>query len=144
MQSLLFTAQTMRTKIKFHFHELPADVHLQLRDSLLSHIDRFSNGPHSTVLTQLVVALVDLMAYVVAWTDPLGDLLGFFGHRTDRLKTLLEILEVFPQETESRALRISDERLSALDDQLRSHGAEIMALLQTCLTTPEYQEKTHQ
>eukprot|EP01134_Creolimax_fragrantissima_P002392 CFRG2392T1 len=142
-QASLFAAQSMRQKIKFSFFELPEEFHMSLRDSLLSHIDRFSGSTQTAVLTQLIVALVDLMAYVVAWTDPLRDLLGYFGHRTDKLKTLLEILEVFPQETESRALRISDKRLYALDDQLRSHGNEILTLLQTCLSTPEYQERTN-
>lgn len=41
--------------------------------------ERFARGP-SAVTTQLVVAMADLIAYVVQWEDPIGDLLNTFGY----------------------------------------------------------------
>ena len=39
VESCYFAAQTMKMKIQYAFYELPADTHVSLRDSLLTHIE---------------------------------------------------------------------------------------------------------
>ena len=38
VESCYIAAQTMRSKIQTRFHEVPADAHVSLRDSLVNHL----------------------------------------------------------------------------------------------------------
>ena len=38
VETCYFAAQTMRSKIQYSFHELPAEAHVSLRNSLLDHL----------------------------------------------------------------------------------------------------------
>lgn len=53
VESCYFAAQTMRTKIQLSFHELPAEAHTSLRDSLLEHIARVNENTNNVIVTQV-------------------------------------------------------------------------------------------
>ncbi|XP_006826075.1 transportin-3-like [Saccoglossus kowalevskii] len=67
VESSYFAAHTMRTKIQYSFHELPANSHTSLRDSLLSHIETLPQDTSQVILTQLCLALADLALQMVVW-----------------------------------------------------------------------------
>ena len=42
----------MRTKVQFDFYELPAESYINLRDSMIGHIDRYRASASSLVEKQ--------------------------------------------------------------------------------------------
>ena len=44
-EALYFSANTIRSKIKHSFLELPQDSHEPLKQSLIEHLQRFNAGP---------------------------------------------------------------------------------------------------
>lgn len=55
LESCYFAAQTMRTKIQLSFHELPAEAHNSLRDSLMEHIGQVNDATNTVIVTQVRV-----------------------------------------------------------------------------------------
>lgn len=53
LESCYFAAQTMRTKIQMSFHELPAESHNSLRDSLMEHISQVNDATNTVIVTQV-------------------------------------------------------------------------------------------
>lgn len=66
----------MRTKIHQSFHELPAEAHVSLRDSLLEHISQINEGTNTVIVTQLSLALADLALQMPSWQRPTIDLIN--------------------------------------------------------------------
>lgn len=93
----------MRTKIHQSFHELPTDAHLSLRDSLLDHISQITEGTNTVIVTQLSLALADLILQMPSWQRAAFDLINRFSQT--HLWPLLEVLTVLPEELESRSVR---------------------------------------
>lgn len=93
----------MRTKIHQSFHELPADVHESLRNSLLEHLSQVNEGTSSVIVTQLCVALADLALQMPSWSKPVLDLITKFSNTN--IFPLLEVLTVLPEELDSRSVR---------------------------------------
>lgn len=60
VESCYFAAQTMKMKIQTSFYELPADTHIALRDSLLSHIENLKD------LSPIIITQVPPQAH---WTQ---------------------------------------------------------------------------
>ncbi|CAH1174165.1 unnamed protein product [Phaedon cochleariae] len=115
IESCYFAAQTMRTKIHQSFHELPQEVHNSLRDSLLDHINQINDATSTVIVTQLCVALADLALQMPSWQNPMLDLINRFSQ--NNIWPLLEILTVFPEELESRSVRLGENRrLEVLED----------------------------
>ncbi|MGH0114663.1 UNVERIFIED_CONTAM: hypothetical protein FKN15_031805 [Acipenser sinensis] len=66
VESCYFAAQTMKMKIQTSFYELPAETHISLRDSLLSHIQNLKDlSP--VIVTQLALAIADLALQMASW-----------------------------------------------------------------------------
>lgn len=103
LESCYFAAQTMRTKIHQSFHELPVEVHVSLRDSLLDHISQINEATNSVIVTQLSLALADLILQMPSWKRATLDLIARFSQ--SNLWPLLEVLIVLPEELESRSVR---------------------------------------
>lgn len=103
IESCYFAAQTMRTKIHQCFHELPTDVHVSLRNSLLEHLSQINESTNSVIVTQLCVALADLALQMPSWSKPVLDLLSKFSNTN--IFPLLEVLTVLPEELDSRSVR---------------------------------------
>lgn len=108
LQSCYFAAQTMRSKIQHSFHELPQDAHDSLRNSLVEHISQIDENTNSAIVTQLCLALADLALQMTMWKRASLDLLNKFSQTN--VWPLLEILTVLPEEVESRAIRLGENR----------------------------------
>ncbi|XP_034948229.1 transportin-3 [Chelonus insularis] len=140
-ESCYFAAQTMRTKIQYYFHELPAESHISLRDSLLNHISQINEHTNSVIVTQLCLALADLALQMSSWEKPVTDLLNRFGRNANSLWPLLEIMKVLPEETNS--LRLGANRRESILASLSSCADKIGDFLEVCLKTNEENIQIH-
>ncbi|XP_055932658.1 transportin-3-like [Argiope bruennichi] len=129
LESCYFAAQTMRTKIQFSFHELPAESHSSLRDSLLNHISHVTNETSPVILTQLCLALSDLALQMATWKSPVNDLIARFGNSIQHVSTLLEILTVLPEEINSRHLRLGANRRNQVNENFCQVAPQVFLLL---------------
>ena len=81
MESCYIAAQTLRTKIQYSFNELPSegDAVLQLKESLMQHVSNIDESTNSIIVTQLSLALVDLLLQMPDWQNAVPELLQRFG-----------------------------------------------------------------
>uniref|UniRef100_A0A2C9JGA5 Importin N-terminal domain-containing protein n=1 Tax=Biomphalaria glabrata TaxID=6526 RepID=A0A2C9JGA5_BIOGL len=127
LESCYFAAQTMRTKIQYAFHELPADSHQSLRDSLLEHASKIAPGTPPVIVTQLSLALADLALQMATWKSAVLDFVERFSK--DHLGFLLEVLTVLPEEISSRSLRLGANRRKEVTEELIEASPTIIQLL---------------
>ncbi|XP_060585985.1 transportin-3-like, partial [Ruditapes philippinarum] len=133
LEACYFAAQTMRTKIQYAFHELPANVHQSLRDSLMEHAGKVTGETNHVIVTQLSLALADLALQMITWEHPVQDLVQKFGSNPAQLPFLLEVLIVLPEEINSRSLRLGANRRQEVIDELKSSSQGVLHLLGVCL-----------
>lgn len=135
LESCYFAAQTMRTKIQYAFHELPPDSYLSLRDSLLNHLSKVTEETASVIVTQLSLALADLILQMNQWNSPIPDVITRFGTNsaTQNLQVLLEVLHVLPEEIGSRSLRLGEARRKEVTDSCKSVCVQVVQILKGCL-----------
>ncbi|XP_077999883.1 transportin-3-like [Glandiceps talaboti] len=133
VESSYFAAQTMRTKIQYAFHELPADSHTSLRDSLINHIELLSADISPVIMTQLCLALSDLALQMVLWKNASKDMMQRFGNDPKYLPFLLEVLTVMPEEVNSRTLRLGANRRQELTQDFSQSVTMMISLLSNCL-----------
>lgn len=137
MESCYFGAQTLRTKIQFAFHELPLEAHTSLRDSMLDHLQKINEHTNTVIVTQLCLALADLLLQMTSWTTPIHDLIQKFGPKnnfeTSHLWPLLEVLTVLPEEMGSRTLRLGANRRSEVLKMFAASTGNVLTLLDSCL-----------
>ncbi|XP_017783001.1 PREDICTED: transportin-3 [Nicrophorus vespilloides] len=130
LESCYFAAQTMRSKIHYYFHELPIEAHGSLRDSLMDHLSKITEGTNSIIVTQLCLALTDLILQMCSWEHAVLDLINRFSQ--SNLWPLLEIFIVLPEEIESRSLRLGENRRQHVMDDLRSCAPTVNNFLKHC------------
>lgn len=130
LESCYFAAQTMRTKIHQSFHELPPEVHDSLRDSVLEHISQINESTSTVIVTQLCVALADLALQMPSWQKPTLDLINRFSQ--SNIWPLLEILTVFPEELESRSVRLGENRRVEVLEEMKFCAPVINEFLMYC------------
>ena len=124
---LYFAAQTLHTKIRSDFEQLPKSQTAALCQSIIQHVCKFSAGPKN-VLTKLCLALSALAVRTHStdmWTraasnnqrDVIGTLIDTFGQRGDVQSTicLLEVLHVILAEAEDERLEIDDMERDSFD-----------------------------
>lgn len=140
MESCYFGAQTLRTKIQFAFHELPSEAHNSLRDSMLNHLRQINEHTNTVIVTQLCLALADLLLQMTSWKTPIQDLIQTFGPKnnfeTTHIWPLLEVLTVLPEEMGSRTLRLGANRRSEVLKLFAGSTENVLHLLDSCLTIP--------
>ena len=103
VESCYIAAQTMRSKIQTRFHEVPAEAHVSLRDSLMEHLQNVDEQTSPAILTQLSLALADLVLLMTEWQNSISDIINKL--RPTKPAVLLEVLVVLPEEVSSRHLR---------------------------------------
>lgn len=135
MESCYFAAQTMRTKIQLAFHELPAEAHHSLRDSLLEHISKVNESTNSIIVTQLCLALSDLALQMPTWQKPVLDLITRFGNNPSSISPLLEVMTVLPEEVNSRTLRLGANRRQQVLQELTICVPTVTSFLNACLAS---------
>ena len=139
VESCYIAAQTMRTKIQNSFHEVPIEAHVSLRDSLLEHIQGVDEQTNAVIVTQLSLALADLVLQMPEWRNAVPDLVAKLQHQ--RPWALLEILVVLPEEVGSRHLRLGANRRNEVIDELKASAALVDEFLKTCVVM---QQNNHQ
>lgn len=124
----------MRNKIQSSFHELPADAHESLRDSLITHIAQITDETEPTIVTQLCLALADLMLLMSSWPNPIGELIEKLGPQPASIWPLIVILGLIPEEINSRYLRLGANRRQEVYTHLENHSHTVCELLTACMT----------
>eukprot|EP00054_Salpingoeca_dolichothecata_P024825 m.170523 g.170523 ORF g.170523 m.170523 type:complete len:938 (-) comp25154_c1_seq4:113-2926(-) len=132
LEASCFAAQTMRSKIQYHFGELPPDSHFDLRDSLLEHIKSFSSGV-PLIVTQLCLAIADLIIQMEGWPSFLQDLISLLGEDVDTVNCLLELLCVIPEELDNPHVHVSHRKRKQFSDELNQSCGIVYEYLNVCM-----------
>ncbi|MBN3271922.1 TNPO3 protein, partial [Polyodon spathula] len=140
VESCYFAAQTMKMKIQTSFYELPAETHISLRDSLLSHIQNLKDlSP--VIVTQLALAIADLALQMASWKGCVHTLIEKYSNDVSSLLFLIEILTVLPEEVHSRSLRIGANRRTEIIEDLAYYSSTVVTLLMSCVEKTGNNEK---
>ena len=139
-----FAAQTLQTKIRYDFHELPKDSWNALRDSILNHLRvRCTTLGEKSIRTQLCLAVTALAIQMETWENIISDLITELGLDALGGKCLLEILTVLPEEClDAHYSSLSDERQKKMETECRKNGKRILEILVTlmqCASVPKRQ-----
>jgi transportin-3 len=121
-------------KLQTSFHELPAEAHISLRDSLLQHIAAISGATDHIIVTQLCLAVTHLILQASSWADPISQLLGSFGSDASHWWPVLEILTLLPEEVHSRKLQLGENRRHQVTHQLETVAPTVLSFLKECLS----------
>lgn len=98
----------MRSKIQYSFTELPPSSHTSLRSSLMTHLTSLSPTTSQVIITQLCLAMADLILLMPEWNTALSELMAALS--TSHTIPLLEVLLLLPKEVDSRHLRLGANR----------------------------------
>ncbi|GCB63304.1 hypothetical protein scyTo_0007374 [Scyliorhinus torazame] len=140
IESCYFAAQTMKMKIQYSFYELPPEMHLALRDSLLTHLESLKDLSQA-IVTQLALAVADLAIQMTSWKSCVQTLIEKYGNDESALPFLLEILTVLPEEVHSRSLRIGTNRRTEVIEDLAYHASMVIGLLTAYMERCSHDEK---
>ena len=132
--SCYFAAQTMRTKIQYSFQELPPSSHSSLRSSLMSHLTSLGPATSQVILTQLCLAMADLVLLMSDWTSPVSELMSGLGPPLPHTSPLLEILLTLPEEVDSRTLRLGANRRQQVKEMLTAASPQVTHLLSSMIS----------
>lgn len=133
LHSCYFAAQTLRNKIQTSFHELPISAHESLRDSLLEHIHSIDNETNPIIVTQLCLAMANLILIMSDWKNPIEFLLQKFSAKSESFQPFIIILTFIPEEVNSRYLRLGENRRKQVQKELENYSGSILNYLQECL-----------
>lgn len=126
----LFAAQTFRNKITYDLEQLPTEQLLPLRDSLLSALRSFAQGPR-VILTQICIALADMALQLspAQWNDPVASMIDQFGKEPQMAAALLEFLQVLAEEYNSNfKIKVANDFGREGDASVR-RGEQVIGLL---------------
>ncbi|XP_055836947.1 transportin-3 [Episyrphus balteatus] len=135
LHSCYFAAQTMRNKIQNSFNELPPNSHDSLRDSLIAHICQITSETDQIIVTQLCLAVSDLVLLMASWKDPILWLVESLSKQQETVWPLVEILTLIPEEIDSRYLRLGANRRKEIHKQLEESAGTVNEFLLACLST---------
>ncbi|GAA5991442.1 hypothetical protein JCM10908_005703 [Rhodotorula pacifica] len=130
LETKLFAAQTFRNKITYDLEQLPPAQLLPLRDSLLSALRTFAQGPR-VILTQICIALADMALQLPAssWTNPVESMIDQFGKEPEMAAALLEFLQVLAEEFNSNfKIRVLNDFGKESDASVQ-RGEQVVGLL---------------
>ena len=132
VESCYIAAQTMRSKIQTRFHEVPPAAHVSLRDSLLDHLQNVDEQTSPAILTQLSLALADLVLLMPEWKNAISDIMNRL--KPSKPWVLLEVLVVLPEEVSSRHLRLGLNRRNEIVEELKMSSAQVNDFLKACIS----------
>ncbi|XP_064397245.1 transportin-3-like [Halichondria panicea] len=127
-----FAAQTMQSKVRYAFHELPPNTHTALRDSLLNHLTLLCEAP-TLVVRQVAMALADLALLMGTWTTVIDDLVQRFGSHLSTVRVLLDVLIILPEEINNRYLHLGQNKRKQLTELLSASSSQVVGVLCACL-----------
>ncbi|KAF8168205.1 armadillo-type protein [Crassisporium funariophilum] len=126
----IFAAQTFRTKVTYDLNQVDQENLLPLRDTLLTALERYHNGPR-TIVVQLSLAVAGLALQLSSWENAVQTLIDSFGRNPATVPTLLEFLTILPEEVNSNTkIPISDlEYKERSANLLTANAKQILDLL---------------
>lgn len=117
-------------QITYDLEQLPAEQLLPLRDSLLSALRSFAQGPR-VILTQICIALADMALQLspAQWNDPVASMIDQFGKEPQMAAALLEFLQVLAEEYNSNfKIKVANDFGREGDASVR-RGEQVIGLL---------------
>jgi len=133
----LFCSQTIRTKCQRDFEELPEGAAVSLRDSVITLLVRYREGP-APVRTQLSLALAALAVHMnlQSWAvdgeekpNVLRWVYGKLSHDPANVNVILEFVTVLPQEGSSYKLSVLPGRRREFMKEVSGSCLDAFALL---------------
>ncbi|SLM40798.1 mrna transport regulator [Lasallia pustulata] len=127
-EAKLFAATTLKGKIIYDLDQLPRDSLPALRDSILSLLTAFRQGPRP-IRTQLCVCLANLAIQMLAWKNVLQLVGSTLGSAAG--DCVLEFLRVLPEEViEGRRINLTEEELrDRTRELLEDNAQQVLRLL---------------
>ena len=114
------------SKIIYDFHQLPRETIPQLRDTLLSLLATYAQGP-KPIRTQLSVCLANVAIQMLEWKDVLPTVVSTLGSDANSIACLLEFLHVLPEEvTEGRKINLTVRRNQSCPMPYTTHGTAVV------------------
>eukprot|EP00808_Paulinella_micropora_P004732 g14116.t1 len=125
-----YAANVLRTKLQFHFDELPDVQRGPFRDSLLGTVVQFNAGLQAirTRLALCVGALFVQTAGSESWKTALPDITAAFG-KQDLAISLLDMLTVIPEECREMQTDVSDLQRRRAVQQCKDYSIKLMSIL---------------
>jgi transportin-3 len=106
-------------QIIYDLDQLPSEHRLPLRDTLLAALSNIGPGERG-ILTQLCLALADLLLQLPEWTNALQGLIDQLGSRPDTVPALLHFLEVLPEELGNTRIRVTVSEVERIWNRIRA------------------------
>ncbi|KAL8952278.1 MAG: hypothetical protein Q9222_001809 [Ikaeria aurantiellina] len=127
-EAKLFAATTLKGKIIYDLDQVPRESLSSLRDSVLSLLYSYREGPRP-IRTQLCVCLANLAIQMLAWKDVLARVGSTLGNSAG--DCILEFLKVLPEEvTEGRKINLTEDELTERTKELlQDNAAQVLKLL---------------
>ncbi|KAI9229379.1 MAG: armadillo-type protein, partial [Piptocephalis tieghemiana] len=125
-----FAAQTFRNKITYDLTQLDFAARASLRDSLVNLLVQHKSSPIALV-TQLCLALVDLIIQMPEWANVYGQIKELFSQDEASASILLQILTLLPEElTVNTRIPLTDEEYRTRTmELLEANSADVLSLL---------------
>eukprot|EP01051_Picozoa_sp_SAG22_P015851 SAG22_NODE_2136_length_2957_cov_1.888034_2_plen_338_part_00 len=128
LQGTFIAVQTLRSKMKRDFSELPAEAQLALRDSVITHLLKFKAGPQ-VVMTQLALSLANFAVQCGQWVDTVPHIMATLGADPATQPCLLEVMKVLPEEIGNQEIDIPGGRRHEFAGQIGQHFRDVSAFL---------------
>lgn len=119
LQTQLFAAQTLRTKITYDLNQVPEGDLAKLKDSVFEFVVNYSLSGDKVVRTQLLVALAQLALQYLRWDNAMNEVISKLLALLELVPTLLEFLKVLPEE-------LSDVKSTTLTDEEFDHQTKVL------------------
>ncbi|KAK5085782.1 Nuclear import receptor [Lithohypha guttulata] len=130
VEARLFAATTLKGKITYDLHQLPSTALEPLRDSLLSLLQIYVNGPRP-IRTQLCICIASLAIQMPTWRNVLQMVGSAVSNSPQGLDSLLDFLRILPEEvTEGRKINLTEEQLiNRTKELLEDNSKQVLSLL---------------
>jgi transportin-3 len=141
-QRRFFAAQTLHTKCRNDFHQLPKESLPMLRDSLMNHLHRYVKGvpnPSDEALIARLAMCIAALAVQMEWITIVIDLLNFDGGNVSSRMVATTILRALPEECASdRLFMVDDTPRFKMRDHLISSAPLTFSFLQDSVQNTEH------
>ena len=125
-----FGANTLQSKIRRDFSQLPTEAHGSLQQSILDLVQQFQHDGAPQIRTQLCLALADLAVLQPDWADPLQDFVRIFGSEGGNgMLILLELLTLFPEQARDDRLVVDKARRQQVCAYLSNHSEWLIRIM---------------
>lgn len=123
----MYAAQTLRSKATYDLQQLPEQLLLQLKDSMLQLLSTYNQPKDRVIRTQLCLALCQLALQHLQWTGAMAEI---SAKLSQNIPALLEFLKVLPEElSELNRTALTDEEFTARTNELITASVEHVLML---------------